>query len=1385
MLVSVFILDTISYAPHAEFLMDTPNDDSTPFDDAVDRLAARLVSDTKAAEQELLAAFPDRRSEIECIVTSITSEPSSDSNTWPPLPSTSMPGAPGVGDVQPVRTSVRPVTHAADDTDRGRGSKGSTLSNLSDPTASSTLAPHQLPQRIGSYQLTEQIDSGGMGIVYKARSLTTADRTVAVKLIRPELLGREMVARFELECQSLALMSHPSIATIYEGGYTDDGVPFLAMEFVGGQAITQYCASEQLNLAARLQLFQQVCAGIEHAHQKGVIHRDLKPSNLLVTDTDGLPTPKVIDFGLAKLMPGGDPTINKRTSNTQLGQILGTLQYMSPEAATLRPTAIDTRSDVFSLGVILFELLTGTTPLAEQLDSDLPVDERLRRVRFQDPPRPSDRLSQVRRFAAQPTEGPDSTEVPDISAKFSLRGDLDSICLKALARETDERYASVAELSRDIDNYLAGHAVTAAATNSSYVFKKFVKRNRAALSLAAVVSAVLILATGLSVRWALLARTAQIGLASQLQIAVEARESESEALAVAKRQTATSAAINEFLRLDLLAQASPLSKSGRDVTLREVVDRAASAIENRFEDQPVVKGEILSTIASVYSDLGEHHTAYPIWQQARQLLTEHLDQPDSRILKVNRSMAASCLELGLHEQAKALLTSNLDATSSSPEEWSEDRRLTLKAMSSVQRWLGYQQEADALLAGQLLESVLSQDPAPVLENNWAVKLVREQKYSEALPLLESAYAQLSQLESSPSPTSLAAHSNLAYCLARLGRYDDALDRFEQIIETSEQILGPYHIETLNERQKLAHCLHLAGRNEFAIAQIRSLIQDAEEHDLSFSMKMIANNEILAECLFDDGEHQEGVECLTSFASAVARRLKPEHPASIQFLARASNAFNSHDKHAETLDLLGRHWDYNIGTATEPPPLPQMVLADRWLSATRGAESWEVLARATENLLKILPTDGDSWQIHRARVNYLRAEAFRAQDEYETAGELYSAAYAAQQSLLGPKHYSTLNSKWRLGDCLRMQSKYHEAEEVQWAALLTNVESFDTTKNRGRSLLASLNKIADHYRENEQYTASEELFRRLLSFCDEVLGPSHMDTIDNANGLGLTLRAQESLAHLDAAAELYGSVAQAAGDPLESNRSKYLPFLYNWALTLRDLERHSEAARCFERTAEETRTQYGQDYYRAERADVRAAECWIEHGDDSSACRLLLPLCEIDPATPPKNAATRLEAIDLLMKCTPEQDSEALAMKIEDVFQSIRGSKTLNAWEQSQLALAAAAAFRRLEDSPESLQNALRLNQAAVEIRANESPTHYRTANAYRSLGTAYEAVGDDQKAEAAYLKAYDILLIKPSPKSSYKRIVNTTIERLVSYYSRLGDDDSAQEWQDRIYSITP
>ena len=314
---------------------------------------------------------------------------------------------------------------------------------------------------IGAYHLLEPIGQGGMGEVWLAEQKEPVHRRVAIKLIKAGMDTREVVARFESERQALALMDHPSIAKVFEAGSTPLGRPYFAMEYVAGMPITEYCDRRKLTLRQRLELFVAVCDGVQHAHEKAILHRDLKPSNILVSEVDGKPAPRIIDFGVAKATAPG-PTAD--TTLTRAGAIIGTPGYMSPEQADSAGANVDTRSDVYSLGVVLYELLVGVLPLDL---SETPLDQALRRLREEDVPRPSARLRTLGDQARQ------------------LCGDVDAIALKALEKDRARRYATPSELAADIGRYLRNEPVTAHPASAGYRAWKYVRRHRLGVAFAA------------------------------------------------------------------------------------------------------------------------------------------------------------------------------------------------------------------------------------------------------------------------------------------------------------------------------------------------------------------------------------------------------------------------------------------------------------------------------------------------------------------------------------------------------------------------------------------------------------------------------------------------------------------------------------------------------------------------------------------------------------------------------------------------------------------------------------------------------------------------------------------------------------------------------------
>src|SRR5271169_3315161 len=412
---------------------------------------------------------------------------------------------------------------------------------------------------IGRYHLLQKIGEGGMGEVWLAEQKEPVRRRVALKLIKAGMDTREVVARFESERQALALMDHPTIAKVFDAGFTPQGAPYFVMEYVAGIPITTYCDNHRLSTRERLDLFIHVCEGVQHAHQKAIIHRDLKPSNILVTEVDGRAAPKLIDFGVAKALT---QRLTADTMFTRVGAMIGTPEYMSPEQALSSGEDIDTRSDVYSLGIIFYELLAGMPPIELR---KVALDEFLRRLREDEPPKPSTRIRTQDHATSTQVAARRQTEPPALAKQ--IRGDLDSIALKALEKDRSQRYGSPSDFSADIARYLRNDPVLAVAPSVAYRARKFARRYRAALVTACAFALVLMIASGVSI-W-------------QSVIAQRQRDRADAQAAIAK-------AVNEFLQDDLLSQANPEAQGGAnskpdpDVKARTLLNRAAAQVGKKF-----------------------------------------------------------------------------------------------------------------------------------------------------------------------------------------------------------------------------------------------------------------------------------------------------------------------------------------------------------------------------------------------------------------------------------------------------------------------------------------------------------------------------------------------------------------------------------------------------------------------------------------------------------------------------------------------------------------------------------------------------------------------------------------------------------------------------------
>ena len=358
------------------------------------------------------------------------------------------------------------------------------------PTVVFLARPTEKPgDRIGRYKLLQQIGEGGCGVVYMAEQEEPVRRRVALKVIKLGMDTKSVIARFEAERQALALMDHPNISKVFDAGATDAGRPFFVMELVRGMKITEYCDEKKLSTKERLDLFIQVCQAIQHAHQKGIIHRDIKPSNILVTVNDGVPVPKVIDFGIAKATSG--QRLTDKTLFTAFDQFIGTPAYMSPEQALMTSLDIDTRSDIYALGVLLYEMLTGKTPFDAKELMAIGLDEMRRTIREQEPQRPSTRLSTMPGAELSTTAQRRGLEAPNLISE--LRGDLDWIVMKCIEKDRARRYETANGLAMDIQRHKNNEPVVACPPGSLYRFQKLVRRNKLAVTAGAAVAAALVI----------------------------------------------------------------------------------------------------------------------------------------------------------------------------------------------------------------------------------------------------------------------------------------------------------------------------------------------------------------------------------------------------------------------------------------------------------------------------------------------------------------------------------------------------------------------------------------------------------------------------------------------------------------------------------------------------------------------------------------------------------------------------------------------------------------------------------------------------------------------------------------------------------------------------
>ena len=660
--------------------------------------------------------------------------------------------------------------------------------------------------RIGRYKLLEQIGEGGCGVVYVAEQEEPMRRRVALKVIKLGMDTKQVTARFDAERQALALMDHPNIAKVLDGGATETGRPYFVMELVRGIKITDYCNEHELSPRERLELFIQVCRAIQHAHQKGIMHRDLKPSNILVASDDGSPVPKVIDFGIAKATQG---RLTDQTVYTALEQFMGTPAYMSPEQAEMSLHETDTRTDIYSLGVLLYELLTGKTPFDAKELVAAGLEAMRRTIREKEPVRPSTRLSTMLDGELTTTARQRHTEAPRLV--HLVRGDLDWIVMKCLEKDRTRRYETANSLALDIRRHLDNEPIEARPPSNFYRFQKSVRRNKLAFVSAAAIALALL-----------------IGLAVSVEMGLKAR-----------REAAKSRHVAQFLE-DMLNGADPNVALGRDTTLlREIADRTAENARTKLTDEPEVAVEIELVLANVYSDLRECDKMAESAQEARRLAALGVGMNSLPYADATSSLARALQGLGKAKEAETTAREAIALQRKARGPGSIQEAGSLACLSDALRHLDRLPEAESAINQSLAiyRQRLGHDTSEVVWalNSLNIVLVREGIENKGkLPDAERAIREAIAISTKLSPNQeqlpvAIFYERLASTIMASGatnRLPEAEDVLRKSIAIENRLAGEKHPNLAFSHFTIARLLEQEARLSEAEAHYRAAAEVA-------------------------------------------------------------------------------------------------------------------------------------------------------------------------------------------------------------------------------------------------------------------------------------------------------------------------------------------------------------------------------------------------------------------------------------------------------------------------------------------------------------------------------------------------------------------------------
>ncbi|QJE98401.1 serine/threonine-protein kinase [Luteolibacter luteus] len=909
---------------------------------------------------------------------------------------------------------------------------------------------------IGPYKLRQLIGEGGFGVVWMAEQFSPISRMVALKVIKAGMDTRQVLARFEAERQALAMMDHPNIARVLDAGATASGRPYFAMELVKGIPITDYCDSSSLGTRDRLGLFSDVCAAINHAHQKGVIHRDIKPSNVMVTLHGDKPVAKVIDFGIAKATQG---KLTDKTLFTRFEQIIGTPSYMSPEQAALSGLDIDTRSDIYGLGILLYELLTGRPPFDSKSLLSAGYAEMQRIIREVDPPKPSLRLSTVE--GEERTSLAKSHHIDPSKLTRLVEPDLDWIVMKAIEKDRSRRYETANALSQDIRRFLAGEPVSASPPSTVYRFKKFVKRHKLGFASAAAIISALVLGLGLSL-WQSVEKTR----AHQRAMASEQKSRE----------------VAGFLK-DMLDGVGPSVALGRDTTLlKEILDKTAERIGKDLNGQPEVELELRNTLGDVYRAIAENTKAEAMHRRALELGVRGHGEKDPIVADSKNNLALVLIDEGNYPEAEKLLRDSVEIYRQVRTSRDEDLAASLNNLGMVLRDTGRLKEADTVQREsiEILRACRGDGYVKIgyCKLNLAIISQLSGRHEEAEDFARSSVALFRKVNGNEHPEVATALANLALVLRDGGKLPAAEQAAREALAMRRKLLPSTHPDIAKSLMELANMLNRQDKQSEAESCCREALDILRER---FGPEHRYNAFILAELgrtLEAQGKLAEAARIQEEALAMRRKLLEPDHPDIVRSLKLLSLLRHKEGHLAESESLMREALAINLKLMG--PGHRYLIEIYRHLGkVTEDQKRFAEAERFFRDALDCQRKNQDSVNADTAALLECLARTLAEQEKYPEGERCYREALAACEAQAPVQSIIRGSIRGGLGGLLvaanvatpqmpdlERQARFGEAEKLLISSLDEIERSHDAPPGQRRAALEQLSRL---------YTAWNDFF----------------------------------------------------------------------------------------------------------------------------------------------------------------------------------------------------------------------------------------------------------------------------------------------------------------------